>query len=286
MHSRLFRLVALFFCGGIACDVPAHVYSQDGPKETAIELPRPSGSLPIGRTAFHCIDESRSPPGSASRGAKRELMAYVWYPSEKHAGDAPAPYVPDYAALIDVVGEANLRRETGAAFAALSTARTHCVANAEVKSDAPAFPVLLLSHGLGFNAIGYSVLCEDLASHGYVVVGVDHPSTALVVLYPDKRTVPFAVLSWNQRRTSEDSLAFERKSNNDCAADLRFVLNHLEKLQRGDLPSPFKGRLDLNRVGVLGHSTVGSRRRSVSTGWRARRTSTRPPTAAPSSSRS
>src|SRR4029078_7139052 len=42
-------------------------------------------------------------------------------------------------------------------------------------------PVLLLSHGLGSSTALLTAHATDLASHGYVVVGIDHPGDALPV---------------------------------------------------------------------------------------------------------
>ncbi len=113
-------------------------------------------------------------------------------------GAAPAPYIPGFAGIQAALGEANLKEAAGEAYAALSSARMHVIADAPVAAASARYPVLLLSHGLRYSSLGYSMLAEDLASHGYVVVGVDHPATALVVLFPDQRTTRFSEAIWSQ----------------------------------------------------------------------------------------
>lgn len=44
-----------------------------------------------------------------------------------------------------------------------------------------------------------------------------------------------------------------------CIEDLEFVLQQLQKLNAGDLGGRFRGRLDLGRVGVVGHSLGGAK---------------------------
>jgi dienelactone hydrolase len=105
--------------------------------------------------------------------------------------------------------------------------------------------------------MAYSMLAEDLASHGYVVVGIDHPYLAFAVSFPDDRVILFAQREWRQPREPKEDLAFKRASNDLCAADLSFVLNQLVKLNSGEIRSRFQGRLDLARVGALGHSIGG-----------------------------
>jgi len=58
-------------------------------------LPRPSGSFAVGRIGFDWTDRSRSEVLSKDADAKRELMVYVWYPTEKGGKiGKPAPYLP------------------------------------------------------------------------------------------------------------------------------------------------------------------------------------------------
>ena len=51
------------------------------------------------------------------------------------------------------------------------------------------WPVVLFSPGFGVERELYAGLVEDLASHGYVVVSIDHPHDAGVVEFPDGRVV-------------------------------------------------------------------------------------------------
>ncbi len=129
--------------------------------------------------------------------------------------------------------------------------------DAALRPPGDKYPVVLLTHGLRFHALGYSMLAEDLASHGYVVVGIDHPSTAFCLLFPDGRVTTFDETLWSKRRTLAEKSAFERTYVERCARDLLFALDQLQRLESGGLPSRFAGRLDLARVGVFGHSFGG-----------------------------
>jgi pimeloyl-ACP methyl ester carboxylesterase len=107
----------------------------------------------------------------------------------------------------------------------------------------------------------YSTLAEDLASHGYVVVGFDAPYRTKVVVFPDGREI---------RRTPENNpeLCLEKTGQEQASclnrllaawtADIVFTLDRLERLNASDPSGKFTGRLDMTRVGVFGHSFGGA----------------------------
>ncbi|MFE2556856.1 acetylhydrolase [Streptomyces sp. NPDC059352] len=113
--------------------------------------------------------------------------------------------------------------------------------------DAPALPgrrpVLLYSPGGGdFRTLG-TTLAEDLASHGRIVVLIDHPGDASQVELPSG--VRLTVL-----RPDPDPTVF-RTMIDTRVADLRFVLDRLGSLSLAPA-------MDLRRTGVYGHSAGGT----------------------------
>lgn len=231
-------------------------WAQESGEPARFELLPPTGSAPVGRISSHWVDDSRE-SNAADAGRKSDLMVHLWYPAEVAADEAAAPYIPGLEKLRAAIGEKNLREGAGDSYEGLFRARTHAVSGAAVSSGSAKHPVVLLTHGLRFNALGYSMLAEDLASHGYVVVGIDHPKTAFAVLYPDDRIQLFDEALWSRRRSVVEVHEFEQEIVERCASDLVFAINQLARLDSGMLPSPFQSRLDLDRVGVFGHSFGG-----------------------------
>jgi hypothetical protein len=128
---------------------------------------------------------------------------------------------------------------------------------AEPRDGLSGFPVLLFSHGWnGFRAQNtYQV--QELASYGYVVVGIDHTYGARVTVFPDGTIAgnnPQAVApgeSWSVMERAE------RRLVDQWSGDLGFVVDSLAALNRDDPVHGLSARLDLNRVGVFGHSIGG-----------------------------
>ena len=137
--------------------------------------------------------------------------------------------------------------------------RVHSTRDPAVSPRRRAYPVAIMRAGSSSSVTNYSTLAEDLASHGYVVVGFDAPYRTDVVVFPDGRVV---------RRTPENNPEFclgrAGEEKDHCVdrllaawtADIAFVLDRLERLNAGS--GRFAGRLDMTRVGVFGHSFGGA----------------------------
>jgi predicted dienelactone hydrolase len=69
----------------------------------------------------------------------------------------------------------------------LSRVRTHSVRDAKISDEQPSYPVVVMRGGFSGLVAGYTSLAEDLASHGYVVVGFDAPYLTSIVVFPDGR---------------------------------------------------------------------------------------------------
>jgi dienelactone hydrolase len=123
------------------------------------------------------------------------------------------------------------------------------------------FPVVLFRAGASARTLNYSSLAEDLASHGFVVIGFDAPYRTGLVTFPDGRSI--GRLPEND---PERCLGMPSADKEQCAGrllhawgdDMAFVLDRLERLNEPTTPSRFTGRLDVSRVGAFGHSFGGA----------------------------
>ena len=224
-------------------------------------LPRPSGSLSVGRVTLHWTDGSRVEPLDPDRRA-RELMVDVWYPADSATGRT-ANYF-DVTAFNDVRDAERLKGYFRSAYDAIKTGlvRTHAIDRAPFARSFKSSPLVIFSHGGGETRETYSAQMEDLASHGYVVVSIGHTYDAVMTRFPDGRVV-LASRRWPPfTETLLEGTPPFRGANPDqwrwWAEDIRFVLNELSSNNHtGSSSLPFAGRLDLARVGAFGHSAGG-----------------------------
>src|SRR5208282_1230123 len=111
--------------------------------------------------------------------------------------------------------------------------------------DAPEqkFPVIIFSHGLGGSREGYAYLGQYWAGFGYVCVHLQHVGSdnALWQSVP-----PAQAMAALRKATVLPENLFNRP------LDVSFAIDQLEKLDKDD--PLFKGRLDLDHIGLAGHS--------------------------------
>ncbi|MFI5533096.1 alpha/beta hydrolase [Kitasatospora sp. NPDC051853] len=225
-----------------------------------LTLPAPSGRHPVGSRAVHLVDVSRPDPWSAEPPL-RELMLTVRYPARAAAGAA--------AVRSAAVREPQLTAGAAEVFGAYApwgplrlpaTGVDWAATLTHSHPDAPAlpgrWPVLLHSPGGGDPRGLGSTLAEELASHGAVVLSVDHPGDAAAVEFPD-RPGPGRVREGVLHEDPRGNPALARTMIATRIADLRFVLDRLHHPGGIPLPPRLAASLDLGRIGVYGHSAGG-----------------------------
>ena len=132
------------------------------------------------------------------------------------------------------------------------------IRDAEVSPQQHSYPVVLMRTGGAALTTDYTSLAEDLASHGYVVVGFDAPYRSWVVVLPDGRVIARAPQNNLDLVGGPQADQLANKLVQAWTADTGFALDQLERLNTSDPSGRFLGRLDMQRVGVFGHSLGGA----------------------------
>jgi dienelactone hydrolase len=248
-------LVAVALFAIVAIAVLLGLIWLDHKRETL--LPAPSGPFAVGRTTQVWSDPAHLDPIAPRPGTKRELLAWIWYPA---APRQPSQTFDDY---LPAPWRTALERQSGALLTQfltrdLSRVHAHSVRNAEVSPQQRSYPVVFMRPGLAALTTDYTTLAEDLASHGYVVVGFDAPYRSFVAVFPDGRVIARAPQNNADLLGGPQQEQLANKLAQAWSADMGFALDQLERLNASDPSGRFLGRLDMQRVGAFGHSLGGA----------------------------
>lgn len=213
-------------------------------------LPAPTGPHAVGVVWRQWVDESRDEFYDAETSdSKREVIVGFYYPAEPADGAEPADYfenretlLPTFAMLMRAVVAVSVETQPGD----LEHFQSYAYPDAPVSDAEESYPVLIFSHGALGDVRMYTSQLEELASQGYIVVGINHTYGAAETVLLDG-TVAIPTFSTGLEGAAEI-----------WSEDQRFVLDQLEVLNSDDPEGVFTGRLDLERLGLFGQSLGGS----------------------------
>jgi predicted dienelactone hydrolase len=243
-------------------------------------MPEPSGPYTVGTRYVCYVDEDRLDTYTPEPDDHRGVSVQVWYPADLAGDEQPMRYMRKEAAtaFADFLGLPSFL------FYHFALVRTHAYLNAAAAQTQHPFPVVTYStSGLMSSHVA---LFEELASHGYVVACIGHPywnpfvygAQGEVISFDGenemyrawwaeeddrvkeaKRGITLARTTEAQERTHRWHNQLKPVAISDLerwGEDIGFVLDELEAtgLEDGFLA----GRLDLERVGVMGFSKGGA----------------------------
>lgn len=248
---------------------------------TGFTYPRPTGVYPVGTRYLLLEDSSRLDGYSEVPDDFRWISVKVWYPADPSPGAVPEPFGTESFAEQNVdagfLAPSYLSEVLGQPSASYRDAPM-------ARHGAP-WPILLYSSSGVMTANVF--LAEELASHGYVVMAVGHPYWCefyfddLGTVFPGDKSNRFYIDMWAEENSDEvqsmkqritrsgdvrEKRALYRRLNElmptevaDLAlwqGDMEFLMDKLAESDAGN--AVFRGRVDTQRVGVLGYSKGGA----------------------------
>lgn len=203
-----------------------------------------TGSHAVGRERVVLVDTERPELHTTAPNDVRSVPIQLWYPAVADTGN-PAPYVDDLDRIAEGLAESGAL--SGIEVAALPMVRTTAREGAVIADGR--HPVVILSPGNQTNIAFYGSLAEELASHGYLVVGIDH---AFQVAATTVASGDVAVYDTEMDTGQPGSVVAKIEER---VADVKFVLDTLRS-GVSEL-SAFSENADLSRIGIAGHSNGG-----------------------------
>jgi predicted dienelactone hydrolase len=201
--------------------------------------PAQPGPYPVGVTTLQFSDPART---EVLTGKARALLTEIWYPAAEETRELPKNRLLDFilrgtnpsvGLLLKLAFDIDLE-EMDKSF------QNFAVRDARIRDGK--YPLILFSHGNGGLRFQNAFLCEHLASHGYIVAAPDHTGNAAVT-FVDGQPIRF-------NEQGRDQAAKDRP------LDIRFLIDEFTRLNQG-ADSRFLERIDLDNIGVTGHSFGG-----------------------------
>lgn len=213
------------------------------------KLPNSTGDFPISTMSLLMTDNSRPEIYTDSDDDVRELMVTVWYPSKDDKEISNKPYIKDLNLF-----SSTLMKELGLPKFILNyieNVKTQVTVDGPVSDKADKYPLIVFSHGMAVTSQLYTSIIKNLVSNGYIVASIEHTYSTMVTTFPDGKVTTF--------KTNVDNYTdMELKTLEDIwVDDISFVISQMEGMNSGLYSDLLKDRIDINKIGVLGHSFGG-----------------------------
>jgi len=222
-------------------------------------FPEPTGKFSIGTTVLEFNDPTRKEIYSENPGDTRTLVVRFFYPAKVTSSEKKYPYLGAKMPFFQqhIASQYHLTHATSKLL--LRNINTHSYIDAPVAKEQQEYPVILFSHGgFGYPSDMYSVILENLASHGYIAAAIDHPYFNGLTLYKSGKVVTEQKLSSQFNKMSQqEQKVFLATIVETFKADLAFLVGELAKLNENQ-SSIFYHHLDLNRIAAMGRSAGGT----------------------------
>ena len=221
----------------------------------ATSLPTPRGRYNTSIEHVQLIDQSRKDPFSSS-SQPRKLMATIFTPVEQDQ------CIPTQVSFLDSTTATFQDQKFGAyglpaglfGTLELTACTTTATQSKQPKVNQKALPLVILSPALATTRLFYSVMAQNLASSGYVVISVDHPYDVDIVTFPDNSTILGVDISDAQLPLALDTRVKDISFVINQALKPAFAKQYLQPLGS----SPCHSVIDTTHIGVLGHSFGGA----------------------------
>ena len=186
-----------------------------------ISMPTPTGKHTIGTSTHHWVDQEREEWFTDDPNDFRQIMIQLWYPAKLGEKNKRAPYLD----RIDLRAETMAKAGGFPKFLIqhLELTKTNSYLNLFIDNNATPMPIVIISHGITGTRHIHTALAERLASHGYLVVGVDHSYDANLTIFPDGSSANYR----SEITGHADSVRIREKQINTRTADISFIIDQL-----------------------------------------------------------
>ena len=208
-----------------------------------------TGQHSIGTKRIVWVDSTRTNWFLDGYGPYRRLMAQIWYPADKQTLVNKSQYLDNKHALTHTIKLQGYD---------IPEIFTNQIGNVKCNSWNNAkpllnnkYPILIFSHGHGGLRTQNTNQVEELVSHGYIVIAVDHTFDAGFVEFPDGDIFYSLTSRPNNQPLNETPETFYTRFGYRVD-DIDFIINKIDTFNDYDLN--ISSIMDKNNIGIFGHS--------------------------------
>lgn len=217
------------------------------------DIPDPSGSYIVGTKTYTIEDESRLELYTEDPNDTRKFNVQLWYPSDTAVDIMIDPWIPYKNTPKGLAKSIGLPSFILNHITKIDSNAYHLIPLSIQKDK---YPVVVISHGWGGFMNLHTNLAEELASRGYIVASIEHTYGSVAATFSEE-----TVYQYQEALPSRDEVSnfldYANQLVYTYAGDVSKTLDYLEDMNALNSGSAFSGRLDLDHIGLLGHSTGG-----------------------------
>jgi len=224
MKKVILILFCLFLCSGCSLFVSKVANIQD--------INSTTGKYSIGTKRFVLIDSTRTNWFLDDYNKdRRTLMTQIWYPANSDSLIKKSQYIDNTKALTHTI---RLQGYDVPEILSNQIGYVDCNSweDAYPVQDTK-FPVIIFSHGHGGLRTQNTNQVEELVSHGYIVISVDHTFDAGFIQFPDGSVKYSLTARPNEDRIKETPEQFYTRFGYR-ADDIDFLINQINNFNAYD----------------------------------------------------
>ena len=218
------------------------------------QVPPLTGNYQVGTISFDLVDENRIEIYGNDDTSLRKIRVQMWYPTDDTSGTKDY-WISDGKFVSEQI--ASFVNLPGFLSDYVSVIKSNSFINASLAKNLNQIPVIIISHGWTSMRDLHTDYAEMLASNGYLVLGIDHTYGSLGVVFDDGSEVKLnseALLNANDK----NFLSSANQLVDTYYQDDQLVVDYLDTInQEKSSFSQFANKIDIDNIGILGHSTGG-----------------------------
>ncbi|MGE3973339.1 MAG: alpha/beta hydrolase family protein [Bdellovibrionales bacterium] len=223
-----------------------------------------TGPYAVGTVQFEWTDLDHEEIFTSKVGDKRVVVAQIWYPANKTNTSPNAPY------LLSPLEFSGVTKDAKRLQIANSLVQTRSHINVPVATAQSQYPILIYNPGGANTRFLSSFVTEQLASHGFIVVAIEHYGNSMATHFPDGSPMNFdrpPVKHYPEDRPLPSPEQYEKEALESIKErdenlmpiylqDTHFIISKIRELHRTN--NLFRGRFNFDKLGALGWSFGGA----------------------------